>query len=183
MDGAHYTFLGAGVALFLVAGCATNNPREGGFLGGIGGLTSGAYDERVQEQQSSLDTLRAANTELESEEAALKAQEATSQSKLQAERQRLASLEAETERLSTKVQALEVEDQEKQARVADLKQRVAELEAKIQQVSSPMEADALEGDGTEQLTGDERRRELEAQRHQLEEEYRLLTEMYLKLGS
>ena len=51
----------------------------------------------------------------------------------------------------------------------------------MKQAAKASSADALEGDGSGPQ--DVRRSQLEAQRRQLEEEYRLLTDMYLKLGS
>jgi len=168
----------------LLAGCATtDDPRQGGFIGGLGGLSSGRYEERVQSRQSSLDSVRAARADLQTEQSALEDQKTVSQRRLQAERKKLATLQSETRELSAKVGALKSEDAQRQAQIADLKRRIADLEARIQAASRSQSADALEGSGTPAGDQDVRRQQLEAQRRQLEQEYRMLTDLYLKLGS
>jgi Skp family chaperone for outer membrane proteins len=169
------------VAAALTAGCASDNPREGGFLGGVGGLASGNYEDRVRSRQESLDSLKAARTDIESEQAGLQSRKSASEQQLKAERQKLARLETDTRKLSEKVKTLKADEARQQGQVAELARRTRELEGKVQQAGRPQGADALEGDGSGPQ--DARRAQLEAQRRQLEEEYRLLTDMYLKLGS
>ncbi len=168
----------------LLAACATSDdPREGGFFGGVGGLSSGRYEERVQSRQSSLDSVRTARAGLQAEQSGLESQKTASQRRLQAERKKFATLESETRDLSAKVGALKAEDAQRQAQIADLKQRIADLESRIQAASRSQGADALEGSGAPAGDQDVRRQQLEAQRRQLEQEYRMLTDLYLKLGS
>lgn len=167
----------------MLGGCATtDDPREGGMIGGIGGLSSGRYEERVQSRQSSLESLRAARAEIQTEQSSLESQKTTSQRRLQAERKKLAAIESETHELSGRVRSLKSEDAQRQAQIADLKRRMADLEGRIQTASRTQGADALEGTGTPTSDPDVRRQQLEAQRRQLEQEYRLLSDMYLKLG-
>ncbi|SMH47857.1 hypothetical protein [Azospirillum agricola] len=47
----------AGLAL-LTAGCVSNDPRRGGFVGGVAGLWSGQYDENVAAQRAELQQAR-----------------------------------------------------------------------------------------------------------------------------
>ena len=169
------------VAAVLAGGCASDNPREGGFLGGVAGLASGKYEDRVHSRQESLDSLKAARADIESEQKGLQSRKSASEQQLKAERQKLARLETDTRKLSDKVKALKADDARQQGQVTELERRTRELEGKVQQASRPQGADALEGDGSGPQ--DARRAQLEAQRRQLEEEYRLLTDMYLKLGS
>ena len=168
----------------LAAGCATSDdPRQGGFIGGIGGLSSGRYEERVQSRQASLDSMRTARAGQQAEQAGLEGQKTASQRRLQAERKKLATLESETRELSAKVGGLKAEDVQRQAQIADLKARLANLESRIQAANRTQGADALEGSGAPPADQDARRQQLEAQRRQLEQEYRMLTDLYLKLGS
>jgi Skp family chaperone for outer membrane proteins len=167
----------------LLAGCASENPREGGFLGGVAGLSSGAYEERVRTRQDSLVAVKEANRDLESEQSALESQKAASARKVQAERRKLKQLATDTQRLSDKVKALKASDTQQGARIADLQRRTAALDGKVQAVNRPSRADALEGGGGGAAVQDAHRQQLETQRRQLEEEYRLLSDMYRKLGS
>ena len=45
-------------AIVLLVGCATDDPREGGFLGGLVGLGSGAYQGRVVDETAVLQAER-----------------------------------------------------------------------------------------------------------------------------
>jgi predicted nucleic acid-binding Zn-ribbon protein len=174
-------WLAAGLAGLLIAGCASENPREGGFLGGVAGLSSGKYDERIRTREDSLMGLKQARTELESEQVGLESQKVASQRRLQANRAQLARLSAESKALSIKVAGLKSEDSQRQGQIADLKRRTSEFQGKVQQADRAAGADALEGGGT--AAPNARQQQLENQRRQLEEEYRLLTDMYRKLGS
>ena len=94
----------AGVlALALGGGCATDNPREGGFLGGLGGLASGKYEDRVRTRQESLESLKAARTDIESEKTGLETRKGESERRLKAEQQKISRLQTETRKLSDKV--------------------------------------------------------------------------------
>lgn len=50
------------LALSLTA-CATDDPRQGGLFGGLVGLSSGAYRERISEERTSLQTEKARHQE------------------------------------------------------------------------------------------------------------------------
>ncbi len=57
--------------------CVTaDDPAKGGFLGGVGGLSSGAYDRRVQERQQTLDNEKDRNLSLQRTREDLRRQEA-----------------------------------------------------------------------------------------------------------
>lgn len=173
--------IAAALSAIMVVGCASENPREGGFIGGVAGLSSGKYDERIYSRQDSLEGLKAARTDLESEQLALETQKSASQKRVQAQRSQLAKLSADTRQLSAKVKTLKADDARKQGQIADLKRRSSALEGKVQQAERSGGADALEGSGSGGQ--DARRQQLETQRRQLEEEYRLLNDMHRKLGS
>lgn len=59
-----------------VGACVTDDPAKGGFLGGVGGLSSGAYDRRVQERQQTLDNEKDRNLSLQRTRDDLRRQEA-----------------------------------------------------------------------------------------------------------
>ncbi len=158
------------VGSVLLVGCATSdNPREGGFFGGVQGLNSGAYDKRLQEREESLERLNAMKRELKTEQAGLKTEKSERQARIRELQGRLSRLDRETEQLVRDLEnsrAVLASDKQKQAR---LKRDVAKLQQEIA---------ALE----KQATSDRPVLELEAERDKLEEEYRLLLDLYLELG-
>lgn len=40
------------VLLVVLAACDTSDPRQGGFLGGVGGILSGSYDDRLAQREA-----------------------------------------------------------------------------------------------------------------------------------
>jgi len=167
-------------SLLAVAGCS-NNPKEGGFFGGVGGLASGAYEDRIAEREARLDGLRAAGADLSGEQANLEAQERARQAQIAALRSSVARLDRDTQSLKRQVADLQAEDSVSASRLRDLQQRLSNLDRRIASVQSG--ADALEGsDGTsgEAIT---RRKALEAERQQLEREYKALLDLTRQLAS
>ena len=60
---------------FLLAGCVTSeDPSEGGFFNGVSGITSGTYDQRVEEREAGVADATARNEALAAEQARLSAQ-------------------------------------------------------------------------------------------------------------
>ncbi len=47
------TLVLSGVILLPITGCASEDPSQGGFFGGLAGLWTGAYEERITEQTDS----------------------------------------------------------------------------------------------------------------------------------
>ena len=85
----YYCVLG----VLLLAGCqTTDDPREGGFIGGVGGLSSGAYEQRIREREQSLDRLQGIQVELDAQRAELEYSQQESLSAYRAEQQRIAEM-------------------------------------------------------------------------------------------
>jgi len=57
----------------LATGCQTvsSDPREGGLLGGMSGLQSGVYEQRVQDREARLAEMRTMQQELERDQGTL----------------------------------------------------------------------------------------------------------------
>ncbi len=170
--------------LFLCAltACATTStdPREGGLAGGISGLSSGAYDERVREREDRLAELRATQAALDAESRELEAAQAERQRLVDAERAELARLNADIETLHNTVEGLSAQLGETDARVVDIQQRLAQLQRDMADQQSSL--DALEGTGIGDTDEDLRRRQLIQQRDALRREFDLLMELSLELA-
>ena len=173
------------LASVLVAGlsaCATTStdPREGGLAGGISGLSSGAYEERVREREERLAELRAAQAELDAESRELEATHAERQQLVEQERAELDRLNADLEALHVRIAGLTAQLGDTDARLVDLRQRLAQLDQAAQNQQSSL--DALEGTGIGDTDEDLRRRQLVQQRDALRREFDLLMELSLELA-
>ena len=177
--------LKTGMLLFafvlLSLGCASStNPREGGFFGGVQGLQSGAYEERVQSRADSLNRLRDLQQDLDAKQANLESQKASLEEEVALERQSLAALQQEVVGLEQDLNMYQADDAQKEQQIQELQTRLTELKSQMQAQTSAL--DALEGSGTGDTDQDLRRRQLEEQRRALQEEFELLMELSLELS-
>jgi chromosome segregation ATPase len=177
--------LRSGLLLFALAifcsGCASStDPREGGFFGGVQGLQSGAYEERVQSREESLDRLRTLQTKLNAEQSALGTEKRSLEEEIALERQNLIDMEQEVVGLEQALDTYQAGDSQKQQQINKLRSRLAKLKTTMQEQTSAL--DALEGSGTGNRDQDLRRKQLEEQRRALQEEFELLMDLSLELS-
>ena len=172
----------AAIGIAVLSGCATvsDDPREGGLLGGLSGISSGAYDARVSEREDRLKRLREMQADLDAEKGQLEAQRSAAQRQLQVEQARLQRLDAEVVALQSKVDGLAGAQGQDRQRVNALQSRLDALKGGMSQQRSAL--DALEGDASGDGQADLRRKQLEAQRRALQREYELLMKMQLELA-
>ncbi|MDG4553017.1 MAG: hypothetical protein P9E24_02025 [Candidatus Competibacter sp.] len=124
------------LSLLLLGACATdptNDPRGGGFFGGVRGLAAGDYEARQQglqgQRDDSLNQLRALREEgayLESERQ-MKADEVAEQ------RRQLASLKARNRALAKRVDQLRRSKSATEQRTAELQRKQQQLNRDIQE--------------------------------------------------
>ena len=158
------------IAGALLSGCATtDDPHEGGLAGGIYGLSSGAYDRRIDEREQSLQRLDEVQRELDSEKSELEAQRANKQARLEQLDASLGQLDRETAVLAKRLREQSTELGGQRARTAQLQKDLEQLRVDIALV----EGHANSGTPVQ---------ELEAERDRLEDEYRNLLDLYLELG-
>ena len=159
------------LAGLLVSACATtDDPSKGGFLGGVQGLSSGAYDKRIAEREERLRRLQEMQGELKTEQAGLTTEKQQKQARLKDLRRRLSRLDGEIEQLSLDLNSRRSTLASDQARRDALARDLTALRTDI----ANAEQRAAAPDGSV--------RQLEAERDRLEEEYRLLLDVYLGLG-
>lgn len=170
------------VGLWVAAcGCASStDPREGGFFGGVQGLQSGAYEERVQSRADSLNRLRDLQQDLDVQQANLESQKAGLEEEVALERQSLAALEQEVDGLEQDLSTYQADDAQRKQQIQELQTRLTELKSQMQAQTSAL--DALEGSGAGDTDQDLRRRQLEEQRQALQEEFELLMDLSLELS-
>lgn len=132
------------LSVALLTGCATtDDPREGGFFGGVQGISSGAYERRAQEREENLAKMRAMQKELETETASLDAQKHQRQVVLEREKSKLATLNKDVKALDARLAKLSKEQGASDKRVADLQHRLSLLKGQLSDQQTSL--DALEG--------------------------------------
>ena len=137
---------GSALSLLILAGCATdpsNDPRSGGFFGGVRGLSSGDYDARqqiLQEQRGeSLNQLRA----LREEGAYLEEEREMKADDVAAQRRQLASLKARNRALANRINQLKSTKAMTEQQTAELRRRQQQLTGNIQQFETELERGQL----------------------------------------
>lgn len=177
----HLTTFFLCASLTILFGCAGNHdPREGGFFGGMAGLGSGSYKDRVAERESRLDELRSTQRQLDAETAQLQQQKSSVQVRIEQDRALVKNLQKEITDLEKSTKALAEQKGASDKRVADLQKKIEELKRQIGTVQSSL--DDLEGSGLGDSEMDLRRKQLEAQRNALRKEYDLLMKMQMELA-
>lgn len=169
----------------LLGGCANapTDPREGGLFGGIAGLQSGAYEERVRTREEGLERLRAVQQALETEGTELDTRQQTLAQQVAAERTRLTRMDREVADLSDTVDGLEARHGSADQRVQELQTRLTALQGNMQRQQSSLDALEGVGPGGGSDPGTElRRQQLEEQRRALQREYELLLDFSLQLA-
>jgi len=137
---------GSILSLLILGGCAadpTNDPRTGGFFGGMRGLAAGDYEVRQQELQGqrdeSLNQLRA----LREEGADLEAERQMKADEVAAQRRQLASLKARNRALAQQINQIQRSKTVTEKRTADLRHKQQQLTQNIQQFEIELERGQL----------------------------------------
>ncbi len=166
----------------LASGCQTvsSDPREGGLLGGMSGLQSGAYERRVQDREARLAEMRAVQQDLERDQGTLAQRYDTLSRQVAEDQTRLTRLNSEIAGLDRNIDQLATRHGSEDKRVQTLRTRVTELKRQASRQQSSL--DALEGSGVGDADTELRRRQLEEQRNALQREYELLMQLSLELA-
>lgn len=162
------------VLIVALSGCAvSNDPRQGGFLGGLHGLTSGTYDKRLQQSREELNHQQTINTGLKEESVK---QEKVSQEweiKLASEQQRLDEMKKSLSSLETDVNRLKAKSAKQKSEVNVLKNKIKDQVRRLKSQQTAL--NELDRTG-ENATATEQYRILEQERNRLAEEYSRLME-------
>lgn len=155
-----------------VSGCAVStNPREGGLIGGLYGMNSGAYDARLQQRDNELARQQEANRDLQRQSSALAQQYQVKDRQLAVEHRRVARLDRDLSQMKTQVDGLRTKTRKQKREASNLRQSIVELRSKLQ--SQQTEISKLDREGGV-AANPEQYRVLEKERDRLAEEYRRL---------
>lgn len=168
--------------LFLLGGCASSpDPREGGFFGGIHGLSSGKYEQRVKERDERLKRMRALQEEMRTEGRELELTKAELEQAFRDEQQALADLDRDIGAMEDNLAALAAGDEQQAKQIEEIRRRLQILKGKGASEAQKFTLDDLEG-----THGHDEARlrllQLTEQRDALRREYDLLLDLSLDLA-
>lgn len=137
---------GGVLGALILGGCTadpTNDPRSGGFFGGVHGLAAGDYEMRQQSLQGqrddSLNQLRALREEGEY----LEAERQMKASEVAAQRRQLAALKARNRELASRINQLQRSKATTEQRTAALHRKQQQLAQDIQTFETQLERGQL----------------------------------------
>jgi len=161
------------IALFLLTACASTNPREGGFIGGLQGIFSGAYDARIQNGQRELSEVERRNQSLQEESKSLDAEVRARDRMLAMEQDRLANMQNDIYRLEFDTNKLVAKSDEQKIEIASLKRKIEDQRSQLKSLQSAVR-DLDQAGGSASNPG--RYEVLKRERERLNMEYRRLLE-------
>lgn len=134
------------VSALLLGGCATdpsNDPRSGGFFGGVRGLTAGDYEARQQGLEGRRDESLSELRSLRREGAALEAERAMRADEVAAQRRQLAALKARNRELAGRIQQLQRSRSATEQRTVELRRKQQQLTRNIREFESQLDRGQL----------------------------------------
>jgi len=112
--------------------CPTDSdPSGGGFVGGACGLSTGSYDQRIENRQERLAAVKGESEEQEAETQALINQANARDAEAAQLRQKVAATRQETRRLQQQVAAKSNKSDAMRAEEAEIRKQIAEVEAEL----------------------------------------------------
>jgi hypothetical protein len=93
-----------------LCGCATtDDPSQGGLIGGLYGISSGKYEQRVEAREQELARLRAADREMQADNDELALERQDKRREVAAERSQVAEMERRTSAMERRAATLDAD--------------------------------------------------------------------------
>jgi septal ring factor EnvC (AmiA/AmiB activator) len=122
--------------LSVITGCATtSNPREGGFFGGVAGLSSGVYEERLKQREYDLAQQQSVNQDLKQESTRLKSYNR----KLERELASLTEMDKKLSDLQKEIDHLKYKSDKQKGDIATLTQKIKKVRQQIKSQQGALE--------------------------------------------
>ncbi|MBS1221698.1 MAG: hypothetical protein H6R24_1887 [Proteobacteria bacterium] len=137
---------GGVLSVLVLGGCAadpTNDPRSGGFFGGVRGLAAGDYDMRQQALQGQRDDSLNQLSALQEEGEALETERQMKASEVAAQRRQLAALKARNRELAGRINQLQRSKAATEQRTAELRHKQQRLTRGIQEFETQLDRGQL----------------------------------------
>lgn len=159
------------VSAATLTACVSDDPRTGGFFGGLRGINSGEYDSRIQRRTEELSRQENINQDLKNESKTLKKEAKAWEAELASEQQRIDDLDDDLATLESDVNELKAKSASQKTEIAALIRRIGDQKRRMK--SQQAELKALELSGGRSADPD-RYRVLQQERHRLADEYKKL---------
>jgi chromosome segregation ATPase len=160
----------------ILAGCCsgTQDPRSGGFFGGLQGIFCGDYQKRIEERQAELSRQREITNELQAESNKREQEYQLKISELNSEKQRREEMEKYIKALSADISRLNAKDAGERKKITDLKNEINQVQTEL---------DNLKSNEANNDADPEKYLMLEKKRDHLAEEYKALLDYFNALSN
>lgn len=111
----------------------SDDPRQGGLMGGLQGIYGGGYDKRIEERNGQLASQQNMHQDLELESAALTKEHRLIDAKLATEAQQMLDLEKGLQALATQVAGQRAQSTRQQKESSSIKTKIMQLQKKIRE--------------------------------------------------
>jgi len=167
------------VSLTLTACATSQDPREGGFIGGLQGILGGAYDARIQKSQGELSNQQSLNQGLKEKSKSLDMEVQARDLLLASEQDRLAKMEGDISKLESDISLLTAKSDQQKVKIAALKRRIEDQRTRLKSLQSSIR-NLDQAGGSASNPG--HYQVLKQERDRLDVEYRRLLEYYQTLS-
>jgi len=168
------------VSAAILAACVSNDPRKGGFFGGLSGINSGEYDSRIQKRSEELSRQQNINKELKDESKTLTNEAKAWETELASEQQRMDVMENDLGVLESDVNELKAKSAKQKTEIAALIRKIGDQKRRMK--AQQTELKALELSGGRSADPD-RYRILQQERNRLADEYKKLHKYHQALSN
>lgn len=172
-------FLAIFLTCMLTSCAVTSDPRQGGFISGLYGISSGSYENRIQQQQADLDHKKDINKKLQEESQVLNKEALSQEQRMGLEKQKLAKMEENIAKLESDIKQYGTISKKKKVELAALRENLQGLRKQVKAQESAYADLNLTGncvqDNAPCLV-------LEAEIARLAEEYKQLAKHYQALS-
>jgi chromosome segregation ATPase len=115
--------------------CTSGDPARDGLTGGIAGITSGKYEERIEDREAELEALRGYNETLKGMLAEQEVDDALLDQQLAMAKAEYGQLESNLEKLRQSLADVESQDDADQNRLSELEDEIFRLEEEFHGLS------------------------------------------------
>lgn len=133
-----YRLFTVGSSFMFITSCVISpsdcDPTQGGFLGGLQGIHSGCYDQRLTEREQNLESIRQLQVSAENTQSGLSQERTLAQNELIRLQNQLEVMEEEVAKLSKALNAKQATTKQAEQRKNSLKKKVSGLKGKTQQL-------------------------------------------------
>ncbi len=129
-----FAFLALIIAVFPLTGCVTDDPRQGGFIGGVVGLASGSYDDRVAARQAALADQQSRNLAEQWQSQSLEGSQRSRTARLETVRQDLDTTDRRIKAMEARIRELRAGKLADETTITKLSVDLAETKRRLREV-------------------------------------------------